>query len=326
MRNAAPSLTDAQIDQLQLDYEGRTGSLLAVDDHVKKLVETCARPTSCKNTLIVFVSDNGWLQGQHRDPGRQVPALRGVAARAADPARPRRAGGPRRSTGRSRTSTSRRRCVDAANAKAGRHDGRRLAAARRSRNPRKRAATGRSRSRRSRRCSAATIPINGVGPALQGRAHRPLHVRRLQGDRRAGALRPPQGPVRAAQRRRGPGLRRRSRRSWRRSCVEARPRCQGPSSLQPSRREGRSCSVLLAAGARSPPRLAARAGGDASAPLTGLHDARYCEIIALKGAPPDATADGLEHDRAEHAAPPPGGTRFDAGDAGARSWARRSSS
>ncbi|MBA3260955.1 MAG: hypothetical protein H0T69_00470 [Thermoleophilaceae bacterium] len=27
-----------------------------------------------------------------------------------------------------------------------------------------------------------------------------------------------------------------------------------------------------------------------AASLAGLHDARYCEIIELKGAPPDATA------------------------------------
>ena len=60
-------MTDAQIHQLQLDYEGRIGSLLAVDDHVKKLVETLRKTDQLKNTLIVFVSDNGWLQGQHRD-------------------------------------------------------------------------------------------------------------------------------------------------------------------------------------------------------------------------------------------------------------------
>ena len=49
MRNAAKLMTQAQIDQLQLDYEGRIGSLLAVDDHVKKLVRTrCARPASSR--------------------------------------------------------------------------------------------------------------------------------------------------------------------------------------------------------------------------------------------------------------------------------------
>lgn len=64
-----PLLTDKQIAQLQLDYEGRIGSLLAVDDHVKRLVATLERTHQDKNTLVVFVSDNGWLQGQHRIPG-----------------------------------------------------------------------------------------------------------------------------------------------------------------------------------------------------------------------------------------------------------------
>ncbi|MEA2479604.1 MAG: N-acetylglucosamine-6-sulfatase, partial [Thermoleophilaceae bacterium] len=69
MRDHAPVLTQAQIDQLQLDYEGRIGSLLAVDDHVKKLVKILTTTHQLDNTLIVFVSDNGWLQGEHRIPG-----------------------------------------------------------------------------------------------------------------------------------------------------------------------------------------------------------------------------------------------------------------
>ena len=40
---------------------------------------SCAATGQLRNTLIVFLSDNGWLQGQHRVTGRQVPALRGVA-------------------------------------------------------------------------------------------------------------------------------------------------------------------------------------------------------------------------------------------------------
>jgi arylsulfatase A-like enzyme len=69
MRNAAPLLTQKQIQQLQLDYEGRIGSLLAVDDHVKRLMTILKKTHQDKNTLVVFVSDNGWLQGQHRIPG-----------------------------------------------------------------------------------------------------------------------------------------------------------------------------------------------------------------------------------------------------------------
>ena len=41
-------MSQDQIDQLQLDYEGRIGSLLAVDDHVKKLVGTLRRPASSR--------------------------------------------------------------------------------------------------------------------------------------------------------------------------------------------------------------------------------------------------------------------------------------
>jgi len=69
VRDHAPPLTEAQIQQLQLDYEGRTGSLLAVDDHVGELVKILDETDQLKNTLIVFVSDNGWLQGEHRIPG-----------------------------------------------------------------------------------------------------------------------------------------------------------------------------------------------------------------------------------------------------------------
>ncbi|MDX6582394.1 MAG: N-acetylglucosamine-6-sulfatase [Solirubrobacterales bacterium] len=65
----APSLSDAQIAQLQLDYEGRAGSMLAVDDHVGNLVEILKETDQLDNTEIVFVSDNGWLEGEHRIPG-----------------------------------------------------------------------------------------------------------------------------------------------------------------------------------------------------------------------------------------------------------------
>jgi arylsulfatase A-like enzyme len=69
MRDKATLLTQGQIDQLQLDYEGRIGSLLAVDEHVKKLVATLDKTGQLDNTLIMFVSDNGWMQGEHRIPG-----------------------------------------------------------------------------------------------------------------------------------------------------------------------------------------------------------------------------------------------------------------
>ncbi len=69
MREEAPPLSEAQVAQLQLDYEGRAGSLLAVDDHVGKLVKVLRSTHQLKNTMIVFLSDNGWMQGEHRIPG-----------------------------------------------------------------------------------------------------------------------------------------------------------------------------------------------------------------------------------------------------------------
>jgi N-acetylglucosamine-6-sulfatase len=69
MQDAARPMSEAQIAQLQLDYEGRAGSLLAVDDHVAKLVRILRETGQLKNTLIVFLSDNGWMQGEHRITG-----------------------------------------------------------------------------------------------------------------------------------------------------------------------------------------------------------------------------------------------------------------
>jgi N-acetylglucosamine-6-sulfatase len=69
MQNAAKVMTPAQIASLEEDYQGRMGSLLAVDDRVKSLIGTLKKTHQLKNTLIVFLSDNGWLQGQHRVTG-----------------------------------------------------------------------------------------------------------------------------------------------------------------------------------------------------------------------------------------------------------------
>ena len=69
LRAAAPRLDEEQVAQLELDFQGRAGALLAVDDHVGRLVRTLRRTGQLNNTMIVFVSDNGWLQGEHRIPG-----------------------------------------------------------------------------------------------------------------------------------------------------------------------------------------------------------------------------------------------------------------
>ena len=79
---------------------------------------------------------------------------------------------------------------------------------------------------------------------------------------------------------------------------EARP-LQGPLVPRQAVRARRSRPAPPSSRSRRP---RVRARGRAT--LDGLHDARYCEIIELRGAPPNATRDGLEHDRAE---PVPGG-------------------
>jgi arylsulfatase A-like enzyme len=69
LRDKASSLTDAQVEQLELDYQGRIGSLRAVDDHVARLMKILEDTDQLDNTVVAFVSDNGWMHGHHRIPG-----------------------------------------------------------------------------------------------------------------------------------------------------------------------------------------------------------------------------------------------------------------
>lgn len=69
LQNTAPSMSEDQIASLEEDYQGRIGSLLAVDDHIKKMVRILEKAGELDETLIMFVSDNGWQQGEHRITG-----------------------------------------------------------------------------------------------------------------------------------------------------------------------------------------------------------------------------------------------------------------
>jgi arylsulfatase A-like enzyme len=69
MQRFAKPLTPEQVAELESDYQGRIGSLLAVDDKVGDLVSSLRRTDQLDETLILFLSDNGWLQGEHRIPG-----------------------------------------------------------------------------------------------------------------------------------------------------------------------------------------------------------------------------------------------------------------
>ncbi len=58
----------------QVRLRGRLESLLAVDDAVASIVTALRAHAELSNTVIVFTSDNGWMQGEHRIPqGKVVP-------------------------------------------------------------------------------------------------------------------------------------------------------------------------------------------------------------------------------------------------------------
>jgi N-acetylglucosamine-6-sulfatase len=55
-------------------YRSRLGSLLAVDDMVGRIVKTLRGTGELNNTVILFLSDNGFFLGEHRIPnGKQYP-------------------------------------------------------------------------------------------------------------------------------------------------------------------------------------------------------------------------------------------------------------
>ena len=133
--------------------------------------DASAHTDQLKNTVIMFLSDNGWLQGEHRDHRRQVPPLRGVAAGAAGHPRPGRARRARPSRGQVSNIDFAPTLLDFADAKAGRTmDGISLLPA--LRKPKKRPDRALE--------IEALEPLferehsgQRVGPALHRRAHRP---------------------------------------------------------------------------------------------------------------------------------------------------------
>jgi N-acetylglucosamine-6-sulfatase len=69
-----PRLGAAQIDRITRHYHDRQESLLAVDEAVEAIVGALARAGELDDTYIVFTSDNGYLQGEHRVPsGKMLP-------------------------------------------------------------------------------------------------------------------------------------------------------------------------------------------------------------------------------------------------------------
>jgi arylsulfatase A-like enzyme len=79
-----PRLSPNQVQGVARDYRCRRESLLAVDEGVGRLMAALQRSGELDNTLVIFTSDNGFFQGEHRvprgkikvyEPSTRVPAL-----------------------------------------------------------------------------------------------------------------------------------------------------------------------------------------------------------------------------------------------------------
>jgi N-acetylglucosamine-6-sulfatase len=69
-----PMINQRQLNRINENYRKRLLSLQAVDDGIAKMVETLREIGQLDNTYIVFASDNGFHQGQHRlITGKQTP-------------------------------------------------------------------------------------------------------------------------------------------------------------------------------------------------------------------------------------------------------------
>jgi arylsulfatase A-like enzyme len=67
-----PRLDDQDIDWLARVHEGRLESLLGVDDAVERLLQRLRSEGELAETLVIFTSDNGFLEGEHRLARKKV--------------------------------------------------------------------------------------------------------------------------------------------------------------------------------------------------------------------------------------------------------------
>jgi N-acetylglucosamine-6-sulfatase len=65
-------LTAGKIRDLKRRYRCRLASLRAVDRGVAQIVETLRQEHELDDTAILFTSDNGWIQGEHRISNRKI--------------------------------------------------------------------------------------------------------------------------------------------------------------------------------------------------------------------------------------------------------------
>jgi arylsulfatase A-like enzyme len=72
------AMTKEKVEKLDRAYGCRLASLRGVDRSVADIYDAVKRSGELKDTLFVFTSDNGILQGQHRLGGKNVPYEEGI--------------------------------------------------------------------------------------------------------------------------------------------------------------------------------------------------------------------------------------------------------
>jgi N-acetylglucosamine-6-sulfatase len=66
-----PELNDAQVAEIERQNRCRLASLPAMDEGVRRIVETLRKAGELDNTAIAFVSDHGYFFGEHRIPNEK---------------------------------------------------------------------------------------------------------------------------------------------------------------------------------------------------------------------------------------------------------------
>jgi len=68
------SLTEETIEEITENHRGRLGSLRAADDALGRMLATLRRAGELDETIVIYTSDQGYLQGQHRiDDNKYIP-------------------------------------------------------------------------------------------------------------------------------------------------------------------------------------------------------------------------------------------------------------
>jgi N-acetylglucosamine-6-sulfatase len=66
-------LTTEEIEEIDEEYTDRQRTLLALDDAIERVIQTLQDTGELGNTYVIFTSDNGIFQGEHRQTGKSAP-------------------------------------------------------------------------------------------------------------------------------------------------------------------------------------------------------------------------------------------------------------